>query len=1034
MRFLTEKLRFRLHVALIRFYWGCEEWLENCPHPRQNRPIFFIPLAIAIPLIISAASFAANLALSYLLAPKPKPQVRGKLTGDITLSDSIFGFPIYRIYGGRPPDNTAGGVEAGCNIVWMSDIRETRRQVPSGTGGGGKGAPKPPPNIQINYKVDIAGVVGAGRLRLLRMKWNEDTVYSIIGGIGGIPTVNRIEAEAAANTLSGGASIAADAGCSNNQKVIGIGNGGKLVFNNVNGASLVPIEPPEIPDRTPYFNFKIFYKSAGDKLCDVLLDGDGGVYTFRNTAGVVGEENILRLYTAGAHTIEFSYPTVAGPEIDCIDISIQYLTIPIGPTGIPDSLFPAEADQDNNLMPDPYKTDTNAFERYDGKTAATANSVVEIPLQSGASLAWYEGTATQPVDTVIDAHVTAQNGAGSTPAFRDTAYFRIQNLDFTEYGSIPSIRCVVENIDLKEVDDILLFEGMQAGLLSADFDLAVGVGRYVRGLFIPDAEAPAKAFEDLGLLHNLNFTENNDGKIVGIDLDVRTSVATISRADLGAYVAEESDEVPLDDVLSTIPEASEDLIRSLDFQFNNPLMPSDFTTDRRTYNFPYTQSQRKETKSVNITMLPEEVSALVKRELQKSHLKQTPDKITVPHKLAWLNAGDCVDLEIDGSTRKRRIEEKTGSAPGIYEMTVTDEDIYILADDAVIVEALIEKDRKKPVQASTQYPANTVGTVMDLPPLVNEHKGVSGVYVAACPKGAGNWKGCQVFRLKGVDYAPMVAITKPAVIGTAVNAVTDIPGAPGLLDSAATLTVDFFGEFNPTTVTSLQAQDGANPFLIGSEVCIVQTWTRDNSFANRWVGTDIYRAERNTVKKAVGHVAGERVVLLNDAVRFVPLDESEVNVARNWKFVTYGARIEDTARIAFTWTGDNVYNSESKTPVIGQVMAAEQLLIRIGVRSFTKDSQYRKIEVSANAGMSGAENTVVTANDFAHSVLPTDFLLTRASGILNVTKYVRVSHSSNGRDYTAASNVLAVTFADSSGSGGSPGSFSPDQDFSIEVS
>ncbi len=1037
MRDWLETIRFFLLRHLIRLHWWCEDWLENCPYPKQHGHYFFEPVsgtAILISLAISAASFGAQLIVTRLLAPKPKQQIKGKLTGDITLTDSIHGAPISRFYGGRPADGSPGGIEAGCNFVWMSDIRKTETQSPSGTGGG-KGGPKPPPNIQINYKVDIAGIVGMGRLRLLRMKWNEDTVYSIVGGVGGTPVVTRVEAEAGANTLAGGAVVTADAACSGGNKVTGIGNGGTLTFNITNNFNLFEVLPDDPPVRTPYFHFAVSYKSTGETFAYVAMDGDGGLYSFPDTGGAVGVKEIVRAAVTTNYTLGFSNPTASGPQIDCIDISLEYVVEP-GPTGYRNETFPAEPAQDNILLPAVYATDTQAFERYDAPTPPVVDSMVEIPIVGGASLAWYEGTATQPVDPVIDANITALYGAGSTPAFRDAAYFRIQNLDFTEYGSIPAIRVVVENVDLKTVSEILLSEAANIGLEAGDFELSAADAKHCRGFYIQDADAPAKAFEELGLIHNLTFAENHDGKIVAIDLSDRTVVATITAADLGAYVAGESDEVPLDDVVSTVPEESEDLIRILELQFNNPLQPSDFSSDRRSFNFPFTASQKKETKNYSGTLLPEEAGAIIKRELQKHHLQQTPDTIVTTHKFAWVNAGECVEVEIEGEDHVRRIQEKTGSTPGVYEMALLDEEIYILADDGDIIEEFTQDDNKKTVQSSTKYPANTIGTLIDIPPLLDEHKGLTGVYAAACSRGQGQWKGCQVLREKAGEYTPMAALTKQASMGVTVNVLTDVPEEhpEGTEDATATVTVDFYNDYTPSTVTTESAEDGANPFLIGLEVCVVKTWTRDNGFPNRWVGTGIYRLVAPTKELAGSHEIGERVVLLDDAVKFIPLDIDEIGTQRNWKFVTYGGHVEDAAEIAVTWAGENDNNIETSIPVIGQVFAAEQLLIRIGVRGHTETAAFRKVEVSANADMSAAEEVIVTAAEYPDSYLPPEFILTRPSGTTHVTKYVRVSHSSTGRRYGDASNILTVTFATDTGTGGSTGTFSPVKDYKIEVS
>lgn len=918
IRSMLETVRYRLLTRLIRFWYWCEYWLENTPH-RSWKTVLYEPIsgtAILISLAISAASFGAQMIITRLMAPKPKPQEIGKLTGKIQLTDSIFGAEIFRIYGGRnnEAEQSSGGVEVGCNIHWMSDVRVIRTPEPGNTGGG-KGGPDPEPNIRINYKVDIAGVVGAGRLRLLRMKWNDDTVYSLIGGGGGTgPTPIRHEAEDPANTLSGGATVAADIDCSGAEKVTGIGAGGVLIINDIEGDASGIVEIPDPGGNLRlYFNFLVYYKSNADLVYKVKLDDTGGSYTFPNTGGAVGTKAILRRVPIGVtHTLEFSHPTSTGLEVDCVDVTITALSANEGPTGIKDDDFPVETAQNNLLLPDPKDVDTNAFERYNGITPDAVAGAIEIPIAGGATLAWYEGTEDQDIDPVIEADITAKVGAGLTPAFLGTSFFRISDMDFTKYGTVPAIRCVVENVTTKKVDEILLVEGTHGGgvggLAEGDLDLAAGEDYHCRGYVLAGNEPPAKAFEDLATWFNLAVTESHEGKIRLVNLNTRTPVATITRADLGAYIAGESDEVPLDDVVTTVPEESQDLIRTLEVQFFNPLAPSDYNTDRRSFNFPFTASQRKEALSFFITALPEEAEAVTRRELQKSHLKQAPDKTTTTHKYAWLDAGECINIEIDGEMHVRRIEEKMGSAPGVYELALTNEDISVLADDPDIEFGFPGTD-PMPERAETIFPANTVGTIMDLPPMRDQDRGLTGVYVAACSKGTGSWPGCVVHRLKGVDYAPVVSLTKPAAIGRVIGTMDDIPpgteGGGPEPDMVTEVTVDFFGDFNPTTVTEEQAIDGANPYLFGSELCGVIDWTRDNDYPNRWVGSTMLRGMKGTTKQAEIHQEGERVVLLNSAVVFVPMNPEEIAVERMWKFVTYGQEVADAAEIEFTAEGLN---------------------------------------------------------------------------------------------------------------------------------
>lgn len=915
-----EKLRFWLLRQLIRFVWWADYVLEDTPHLKQKQPIFFIPLAVAIPLILSGVSFGANLLISSLLSPKPRPQVRGKLTGDITLTDSIFGAPIPRIYGKRPAGETAGGVEVGGNIIWATEIRKIQTTVPGGGGGGrgGKGGgSRTPPTIEIKYKIDLAIAVGVGPLRLLRLKLNEDTVYNINGLGGGGTPVAGYEAEALVNTLSSGAVIADDAACSGGKKVTSIGgtNNGVLIFQNIVVDSgftpNVPIDPgDEIP--VPYLNVEIRYKSVGDRTCYVLLDGFGGLYSFPDTAGQVGSRFILLDYSAGTHTLEFNRPGIDAPEIDRINIEVIEIFGTASPSGQYNAGFPAEEPQNNMLLPDPRVRDTNPGERYN-LLSTPEDGVLEITLANGANMAWYEGRTDQPVDAVIAANL----GATSTPAFRGTAYCRLQNLDFTKYGSVPLFRFVVENTTTGTVSEICLAEALASGLAETDLDLTIGENKNIRGYFVAGIESSVKVFEDMGLIHNLTYTESNDGQIVCRDLDDRTVAATITANDLGAYIADEQTEPPLDDLLTVVPDETVDFIRTLELQFNNPVAPSDYASDRQTYTYPYTNSVRTETRQVNATLTAAEAALIIQRELQKHHLKTDPFSFSIPHKFAYLNAADVVSLQVGDEFKRVRIEEKTGSAPGIYEISATSEDIDYIVQ-------LPGTSTSQPVKLNVSVPANTVGTLLDIPSL-QDGQTRAGVYAAACSRdlNSGSWGGAVVYRAKGVDFQQMATFSKSCTIGVvADSALGNKPSGtgPNAPDMENSLVVDFFGTDTPTSVTDEQILDGANAFVVGDEVVKIKTWTRDNSQPNRWTGTEIYRQQKNTKEEATTtHLAGERVVFLNDAVQFIALDEDEVGVERIWKFVTAGQNIEDAAPVDFTWTGANM--AMTKFDVAGHLIS-----------------------------------------------------------------------------------------------------------------
>ncbi|HEY0545323.1 MAG TPA: hypothetical protein VGC91_08115 [Pyrinomonadaceae bacterium] len=116
---------------------------------------------------------------------------------------------------------------------------------------------------------------------------------------------------------------------------------------------------------------------------------------------------------------------------------------------------------------------------------------------------------------------------------------------------------------------------------------------------------------------------------------------------------------------------------------------------------------------------------------------------------------------------------------------------------------------------------------------------------------------------------------------------------------------------------------------------------------------------------------------------------------------------------------------ETEAPVIGQATNAQNLLVEVGVDGFTRFARFRKVEIADNAGMTtNLRTTIYDSADFVNKELPRFINVTRASGSSALTQYVRVSHSSGGA-YGAPSDVLAITFADAGGAGGSSGGFDP---------
>jgi len=132
---------------------------------------------IAIAAAISAAVSAATYTLNYLLTPKPPAQERGRLQGEVQITDSAYGAMIPVFYGTNPGGATPGGAGViGTNILYVSDIRKVTASTP---GQGGKGG-RSPATTTITYYCHLAFKIGEGELALHKL-FADAEVYLDLG-------------------------------------------------------------------------------------------------------------------------------------------------------------------------------------------------------------------------------------------------------------------------------------------------------------------------------------------------------------------------------------------------------------------------------------------------------------------------------------------------------------------------------------------------------------------------------------------------------------------------------------------------------------------------------------------------------------------------------------------------------------------------------------------------------------------------------------------------------------------------------------
>ncbi|WP_033342999.1 DUF4832 domain-containing protein [Catenuloplanes japonicus] len=218
--------------------------------------------------------------------------------------------------------NSAGTVVKTWDTPW--DLRtvqpRTLRDFPDwGTGGGHRDFGY---SQYFQTSVDLSGVASGGYRWVLRVKNPLEAVNASAAkklrfanttqqtdgwlGLGDVTVGSSssvsYEAEAAGNTLTGGALVASCSGCSGSAKVGYLGNGATLTFNGLAGGT-----------RT----VTVYYASAVTRTATI----NGQPITFPATAGWESVGAVTTTVNVAAGTITVANPSDWAPDIDRITVS-----------------------------------------------------------------------------------------------------------------------------------------------------------------------------------------------------------------------------------------------------------------------------------------------------------------------------------------------------------------------------------------------------------------------------------------------------------------------------------------------------------------------------------------------------------------------------------------------------------------------------------------------------------------------------------------------------------------------------------------
>lgn len=880
-------------------------------------PAFFISLAV------SASISTASYFISRALTPKQRIQ-QGKLSGSLQLQNSEQGLMIPEVYGASPDVSlTAGSNPTYQNVANCS------------TGAGGaitKNAGGTAWNAGASHNVSVASgqdaffefTVGTGyatagfTTTASPVSGNTDFKFGLQWNPDGSVTIKYNNTLLVGNVTTW---ITGD------RFRVELRSGRFRAFKG--SAEIRPQNfVPPTPTSPLYLGIAIQNVGAGISEAKVKIDnigatpnaGRGGVKLpaiIIWTSGIRKNVSTTQQPTGGGkggsrtatventtYDIDLGLMYSRGPvallrEFANADVLIDQVTTSLLPSGVYDPGTGADPNYDPEAPPDPSLNYLTSVTRVDNDIAFDGDNVGSGTIQGGGSLfTIYEGNAIQDPDPTIEADVDAKYGTGSTPAYRNHSLIIHKNFLLSRWGGIvPNMTAVWEHTTLKTWDTISASLTERVGLIAGDYDYTLLSGLTCRGLMIAGRLfSPAEIIDSEEIQTAAGFfVTEAEGKIIGYTEGSEPSI-TISDTEVGWLDsdAEPRDIVP--EVESRIAQESS-LARQVDVKFIDP--DNQWEPNTQSAKRQITEGVGVQLLEVQLCLLADEARAVAQKKLYKDYVAGTAHKFTLPWTYMYLYPGYKIIINrAEGFTHVIRLTSTSGGV-GILECE------GIALEPEVYNQPAVGAFNGLP-ELNIQSPAMTVVTLLDIPLFRDGDASFNDgllQYAVGTPRTGFNqsWQGFALYISRLNEWTPLITSDVPGIIGSVVSA-SSLSTDPDTIDHVGSIIVDLYGT-TATLASVVEADIGLNLALAGDMVFNFATATQVGGFPNRWQLTALLNGQKTTVPEIPLVGSGDRFVLLNDAVKPVAMQESEINQLMSYRAVTSGQSLGDAATVTHVWTG-----------------------------------------------------------------------------------------------------------------------------------
>lgn len=514
-----------------------------------------------------------------------------------------------------------------------------------------------------------------------------------------------------------------------------------------------------------------------------------------------------------------------------------------------------------------------------------------------------------------DWHV-AYEGFGdedSVPGYRGAVTLWWHDLDLRPYyNRLPQILIEVVSAD-GTIREIITAQCKAAGI-DTDTELDVsGIGSTITipGMFV-DGPTPGKQVLEAMALYSPFGIVEVDGGLKAFDLPTDSSV-TIPEGDLGAYVGGIEDGGERPTKFSLGMEQSTELPMRVDVTYFDAF--DTYQQATRGYSRQVGDAKGTQQLFMPMALTSYEASSIASRTVTSAHAEGDPVKLSLMPKYIEYHPGDESTVPAPDGTeidvRWMRMNFEPGGlieVEGVRQIRLTGAGT---PDDTPSVE---------PDPTDGGLPVDSVFVASNVPPLIDDHDGFGGFYVAAVPKTQPTdadrpWTGALfIMNLCGSDegdkqYVAIARTGTPATIGKAMDELADGSGVD------AVNTVDIFLAWGGGNIAIAGILDDAftktteaNLCILGKEILQFRDVLDVSDLYSHPAGSGfVYRLShlkrglRGTAHMTATHAEDDPFVLWSpDSVIRVPRDYLQFDNAWNIKCLSDGQAEADLDPLTFT--------------------------------------------------------------------------------------------------------------------------------------